>query len=416
MFSTVSPYFHGAPAFGNTAGSQNAFTEKVRPNVIGVQQSGENLRNFGLSLPFITVQDTDSLQSALEKLRELGGGRISLLAGTYAIKVALSGYGSITIEGVSPTATILDFSSTSANLSFVGTNSYSTGTITSITGTAVVGSSTVWSTNVVAGMSLFIGTRWYVIASVTDDTHLTLAESYGDNVSVPGAAYVIAYPQTDIVIRNVGIKNSTGTGLVFTDCRRVILSNVQCITNNVGIAYTRVSELSKDTVIVAGSTSDGIQVTSVGLCNWTSVNSDGNGGNGLTASVWKTGILSGCAFDANTGDGLNLTTVTNIQLVVDASANGGQGIEFVATSDSCSVAGFAQGNTSDGIKLTASSDNIHIQDCFIVGNGAYGVNIADSSCDNAIILGNTFASNSTAASTDSGTGTLIRSNIGLTDN
>jgi len=76
---------------------------------------------------------------------------------------------------------------------------YTTGTITSITGTAVVGSGTSWDTssNVEAGdyfimnddhtSDVEVDANWVKIASVTDDTHLTLESSYTKN----GSAYTI---------------------------------------------------------------------------------------------------------------------------------------------------------------------------------------------------------------------------------
>ena len=80
------------------------------------------------------------------------------------------------------------------------TETYIDGTISSITGTAVVGSSTVWgngTTNIVAGDYFIMDndhseniepdSNWTQIASVTDDTHLTLSSSYTKN----GTAYKI---------------------------------------------------------------------------------------------------------------------------------------------------------------------------------------------------------------------------------
>ena len=77
------------------------------------------------------------------------------------------------------------------------TDTYTTGTISSITDTAVVGSGTAWSTNVAAGDYFIMDSdhdsdsepdsNWVSIASVTDDTHLTLSSAYTKN----GTAYKI---------------------------------------------------------------------------------------------------------------------------------------------------------------------------------------------------------------------------------
>src|SRR5690348_7032234 len=73
----------------------------------------------------------DDLQAAINSINSEGGGTLLLESGTYNISTALTGYSSLTIEGVSAGSTILNFQG-SANLSFTGTNVYTTGTITSI--------------------------------------------------------------------------------------------------------------------------------------------------------------------------------------------------------------------------------------------------------------------------------------------
>ncbi len=70
---------------------------------------------------------------------------------------------------------------------------YSTGTITVTNGsTAVVGSGTTWlSSNVKAGDVLNVAGQLYLIASVEDVTHLTLALAYG-GATASGLAYTAA--------------------------------------------------------------------------------------------------------------------------------------------------------------------------------------------------------------------------------
>jgi len=75
---------------------------------------------------------------------------------------------------------------------------YTTGTITSIAnaGTAVVGSSTVWTERMAGRYIRFtysdtVNTgdgQWYEIASVTDGTHLTLTRAYGGTAIAAGTA------------------------------------------------------------------------------------------------------------------------------------------------------------------------------------------------------------------------------------
>lgn len=363
----------------------------------------------------LSINTTQDIASSLSALNTAGGGTLYLGAGTWTISSAITGYSSIAIVGISPAQTILDFNSTASNLAYAGSNVYTTGTITAASGTAITGSGTTWTAGM-AGRHLFLGTRWYLIASVTDTTHLVLAEAYGDNVTLP-ASYRIATVIQDVVLRNIALKNSTGTAVTFTDARRLQFDNVQLITNNKGIVCTNVSEINCDRLLSVASTSNGIEMTNVGLSDFESTNAVGNGGHGFVFNNVKTCSFYACASNSNTTDGFNITTGVALSLLVTASSNGGQGIEFVATNDDIAVFnGAFSGNTSDGIKLTATSDNCRIYATNIAGNGGYGVNIAASTCDNNTLVDNIFASNSTAALNDSGTGTVRRGNIGLADN
>lgn len=364
-----------------------------------------------------TIGPTDDIQTNLDALNAAGGGTLYLTAGTWMVGTTINGYSSTAIVGVSPSASIIDFNSTAAHLSYAGTNVYSTGTISSITGGVnITGTGTSWLANVHAGQMLFLGTRWYTIAAVLTDTTLTLAESYGDNVSLP-SSYRIATVIQNIAISNVGLTGSTGTALTLNDCRFVETSSIVIYGNNKGVVATNVSEIDSDRFASTGNTSNGAELTNVGLSNIANLNAIGNGGHGVVISNVETISIQPFAVSSNTGDGMNITSAIDLTLFGQASGNGANGIQLVATNDNVVIKdGPITGNTADGIKLTATSDDTRIYALDITGNGAYGVNIAASTCDNTLILGNIFAGNTTAAVNDSGTGTLIRSNIGEADN
>lgn len=375
------------------------------------------LANVTIGGLLLTIDNTSDIQTSIDTLNAAGGGTLYLKSGTYTVTTALTGYSSITIIGVSPDETIINFSSTAANLSFAGTGVYTTGTITSITsGVNVTGSGTSWLANATAGQHLFLGTRWYLIAAVTGDTTLVLAEGYVDNVTMPGASYRIASVKQNIKISDLSIKNSTGTGLTFTDCRKLTLNNVLFVSNNKGIALTNTSECGADNIVVVTSTSNGVELTNVGLSDFESINSISNGGSGFVFNNIKAVTFYPCSATANTADGFNITTGVNLDLVIEASGNGGQGVECVSACSDIVMQTIAKGNTSDGIKLTATSDNCKIANGDIQSNGGYGVNIAASTCDNNIITGNAILLNTSGQINDSGTGTLIRGNIGAYDN
>jgi len=144
---------------------------------------------------------------------------------------------------------------------------------------------------------------------------------------------------------------------------------------------------------------------------------DAQAGHGFELDTVTNSLFSPLFSLNSSGDGLNVTDCANLQIDGVFIENGGDGAEFVSgNSDITLTTSAFENNGSDGVKLTASSDNVHIMSSSLQNNGGYGLNIAASTCDNATIIGNNFAGNTTAAHTDSGTGTIIVGNSGVSDN
>ena len=369
--------------------------------------------NVGQSV--LSIDNTSNIQDALDSLSSNGGGILNLQDGTYILTENIIIPSGVTMIGVGPTNTILSGAG-QYGISCAGSGAYTTGTITVASGVNITGSGTSWLANVTAGQSLFLGLRWYTIAAVTGDTSLILAEPYSGSVTLP-STYRIATLATDVGLNGIGIVACPGTGLAFTDCRRLILNNLLTLQNNVGISITNATEVGASFIVSTGNTTDGVQATSMALFDWRSVNSVGNGGYGfLMSSIDQFSMLPFNA-DGNTSGGVKITTGTDGLLNGNANGTGGKGFELVATCDGIKFLGVdAVGNTSDGLKLTATSDNCKVQMSDFTGNGGYGINIAAASCDNTIVLGNTLSGNSSGSVNNSGTSTLIRSNIGVADN
>lgn len=387
--------------------------------------SGDNLTWDGTTLTIagnfvigglsVTIDNTSDIQTAIDLLNTNGGGTVYLKGGTYTQNTALAGYSSVKIVGDSQVTTIIDFNSTAANLSFAGTNVYTTGTVTVASGTAITGSGTTWTAGM-AGRHLFLGTRWYQIAAVTDTTHLVLAEAYGDNVTLP-STYRIASIMQNVYIENVQFKNSTGTALTLDDCRKCYFTNVLYLTNNKGFVFTNCSEIAMSLVSIVASVSNGCEFTNVGLSDSNSLNSVGNGGHNVVWSNVKNISVQPLVCDSATGDGLNATSAVDSVVFGEFSSNGGQGIEMVSGCNNFTVKDAdICNNTSDGIKLTATSDDCKFYGNDIKSNGGYGINVAASTCDNNIISSSTLVSNSSGQVNDLGTGTVIRGNVGVDDN
>lgn len=366
------------------------------------------------------VGPLDDIQKALNAANSSGGGRVHLQSGTYVIETPLIGYSNIEIIGDNATNTTIDFNSSSANISFDGNDVYDTGTITSITsGVMVTGLGTSWLDNVTTDHQLFIGERWYKIVAVTSNTTMILGEGFaglGSLDSFPGVSYRAAKVKQGIEIKELTIKNSTGTGITFDDCKDVILEDVIITGCNKGAVYTNSSSLACTRLIVPANTSNGVEFTNCGFGDFDGLSSAGNGGHGMVLSGCRIMPYTFCSMSANTNDGVNVTDCDTIVMEIEAASNGGQGVELVSGNHNIYVQdSLVSANTGDGVKLTATSDNCKIVIAEITSNGGYGVNIAASTCDNTIISNSVLDSNTSGQINDEGVGSSYSGNKGIPD-
>lgn len=371
-------------------------------------EGNAEFQNVSIGQQIVTTSPSLGIQFGLDELNPATGGVLQLRPGSY-FPGQLDGISNLTVIGSGQGNTFIDFASQNNNWLFQGTNVYTTGTIVSITsGVMVTGSGTSWLANASAGQYLFIGTRWYLIAAVTGNTTLVLAEAYADNVTLP-ANYRIATIIQNVRFENLTVRNSGITGLEFMDARNISFQNVTCLANDVGISFENISLILTQGLIIPNNVSDGAQFTNVGLCNVQALNTPGNGGNGVTMNNCKTLALFFSSASGNGGNGYDLTSCDNNLLQVEANGNGDNGIECVSACNFNFINnGFANGNVNDGVKLTATSDfNTIGSSQTATDNGGYGVNIAAASDDENYVIAIQYDNNTTGDLQDNGTGTKI---------
>ncbi len=365
----------------------------------------------------LTVQPGDDVQAAIDLLEADGGGVIRFAAGTHTITTALVGVSAIRFIGENTSTTILDFNSTSANFTFAGTSIYTTGTITAVTsGVLVEGSGTAWLSNITTSHQILIANRWYRVASITDDTNLVLSEGHDGAGSFPGQAYRAAVVVEDIEFEELTIINSTGTAFDFDDCRNILFDDVEIANNAVGVTFDNCSEVVFNTVLVPSSTGNGVEINNCALTNFSSFSVPASGGHGFVINDARLVTIRSSSFAGGTSatsDGLNVTSGDTITLTTtNLSANGRHGAHLVSGNrhinfNNCNV----NGNTTDGIRLAATSDECKIANSDLDDNGGFGVVVGNSNCDNNQISDSFFDNNTSGNISDSGTGTLIRDNI-----
>jgi len=360
-----------------------------------------------------------NIQEAIDRCQAQGGGIVRLQDGTHTVAsdLTIPVNTPIQILGINMTTTVIDFNSTSYRIILAGSGIYTTGTVTISSGVTVTGSSTAWlSSGLVAGDEMFLGNRWYKIATIAGDTTIILAEGYGGS-PLSGASYRAGKIVKDVAFNELTIQGSTSASgaIDVDDARNILLGSVTFALNQVNGIFTNFSEFYAETMVSASATGNGFEfhTGSLGFC--TSFANVSNGGHNFVLDTISQFTFLACVGNAATTDGWNITSCDTIAFfAVQANANGGQGFELVSGNSNITIHNSeASNNTSDGIKLTASSDECRITSCRTKLNGAYGINIAASTCDNNIITDNIILLNTSGQLTDSGTGTIVASNVGV---
>lgn len=361
-----------------------------------------------------TVSIDGNIQEAIDIVGSHGGGEVHLDAGTFELTEGLNIPSNVALVGQGIGVTILNLSAETA-IQAHGTNVYSIGTITSVVGgTAVTGSGTSWLANVVAGYQIWLNNRWHIIAAVTGNTTLVLAEAYTGPPISAGTAYVTANVVSNVKFQGFTVQQSSqDTSIVdFSYCRGASIKEVLGYGGDVNflLFYVSVGYLSQ--VISASSSAYGFKFLNCGLFTVNDCPALSSLNTGFYISNMNVCDFDSCISEGNTIDGVYIDNSTNTFLNISSSQNNGMGYKLNSANENIIIFGSSIfNNATDGIRLVATSDNCRISNNLIQSNGSVGIVIAAASCNDNIIIGNIITINTAGIVTDSGTNTLIRSNI-----
>ena len=356
----------------------------------------------------INVSPDEDIQAAIDELNNAGDGTVFLKSGTHKRTTNLILYSHITLEGQTADGAIIDFGNNAAGIQIVGSDAYTTGTVTIANGgVTVVGSSTVW-TSAMVGRHILLGSIWYPITVFTDATHITIELPYGQD-DLSAATYVIATTIKDCFLRRITIKNSTTQAIKYQYADELEFNNVKTQTSAVGMDGDDASNIGIYEYDGIANTAN-MQTTNVHL-----LEIDPAGGLDTTNDDF---VFSGCKdmeisplFSVNAGGvGFKFTDCSDIGgRTLDAIKSGGIGIEFVSGNARIKFSQLAaKGCAGDGVKLTANTDDCAFTDIISKDNGGWGINIAAATCDNNVIHNPTISGNTSGAIQDLGTGTEIQ--------
>ena len=365
----------------------------------------------------LTLSPGDDIQSAVDSMSSNGAGTLQLSPGTYNVSTDIVLPSSVVITGIGP-GVVIDFGSGAHQIQMKGSNAYATGTLSVTQGsTSVTGSGTTW-TNGMVGQSILLEDFWYTVASVGSATSITLDSSYR-GTTLSGSTYVIADIISNSGISNVTLQNSSVALVSSQYGDSCFVSDVVMDSGLLGVESLDSSGFQVLNSFTTGCGS-GVSINNSHFGTYTNSNNVGNSPNGGNSFVnSRNWTLSAFGSQGCTGNGLSLQGCSNVGIENFAIRQiDGIGIEFVSgNSDIGVLDGDIEYCTSDAIKITGSTDGIVIGTANTIRNNTgWGVNIANANCDTNIVIGNSFSNNTAGNVTDSGTGTLIRSNGGVADN
>lgn len=364
---------------------------------------------FEIGGTIITVTKIADLQGAINEVSDEGGGTVNLVPGTYTATANITLPSNVTLDGNGST---IDFGGGAFQVLIQGTNAYSTGTITATYGSAaIVGVGTTWTSDMV-GRSILLGDYWYEITAFTDTTHITIGSVFiGTNLS--GDTYVIATTVNNTRIEKITLTNSSVALLKFRYVNLLKIVEISLISALQGIDGSDSNNIYLlDGSFVDSCTSDGIVYNNVPFCvfdNFLISNITGTGLDLTRVSNTGIGLFS---LQGITGVGLKFTNCYDLGLINYAFIKcSSHAIEFVSGNRDMNIGyGYIDSAGGDGIKLTATSDTIEIQQSSIINCTGYGINIAAVTDDNNIIAGNSFINNTAGNIQDLGTLTIIAGN------
>ncbi len=196
------PLIKRKPSFGETRRGLLSMGTKV------------GKRDIRLGFKTIVVFPGDNIQEAINSLKRVGQGRVLLKNGTHKPTYIIILSSNIYIEGENAGSTIIDFNSTSNQIQVVGSDAYSTGTISITNGTLTVTGVGTTFTSAMIGRNILLRGVWYPILAVGSTTSLTIGLPFAGK-TLSGATFVLATIINDVKVVNMTVKGSTLANIKF---------------------------------------------------------------------------------------------------------------------------------------------------------------------------------------------------------
>jgi len=267
-----------------------------------------------------------------------------------------------------------------------------TGTISCTSGSSsVVGIGTTF-TNLSPGDYIQLKSNHFEIASIADDTNLTIS-TVNNSGDISGQALLAQSLYSSIIISNLRIANSSISGIYIRGADRIIISNIGITLCNIAIEIVSSYNINIISAVCITNVTDGISLTNTFGCAIGPCSSTNNGDNGIViAGNSETVVVTNCYIGQNTVNGIEVTGTSNqIQLNLCDIEYNNYGILSNSGTQKIQILGCTiKNNTLSGAFL--SNSKTLLSSCDINNNNDAGVKLNN----NATIIGNIFSENTGA--------------------
>lgn len=345
------------------------------------------------------VGEFETIQEAIDYVNLLGGGRVFIKSGTYALTDHIVMYSNVHLEGESRDSVILDFNSNNKYFKVLGDVDIApSGTISVTTDDATVtGAGSDFANEAEAGDYILINDAWYKIDSITDATHLELEGTYRGEAQA-GLAYAFMSPLVGIKVENLTIRESGAIysaqfyAIVNSTVKNIMLRN----NTSTGVRFTFLSDCSVTDIYSMYNGQIGIHIQATQSTYFLGLSSLSNNNDGIQidGNLLRDVKLVACNSSHNSGHGFDLGGLARINLMgCNAVGNDGNGFDLPAVGYSALTNCEAESNGGHGISLTITSNRNRIVACKSTNNGDDGIYIAVGAIKNIVtnnvVTGNT---------------------------
>ncbi len=256
-----------------------------------------------------------------------------------------------------------------------------------------------------------------------DNIHVQGVGSGGSIIDFGGLAKQIQIvgtamnPVQSVFLEGFTVQNSTTDLIRVQYANNFVGSDVASSNGLSGISLDNVTIFNWSVGAVDSCGSGMILSNMIGVTVYNTFLSNITSGGGYVASNSSNSGFIDSSLDTVTGGGYIITNCNDFGILAYSVVNvTGVGILLDGCSNISISAGLVNNASGDGMKFQNSTGMVQVVTGTFTNNGGYGVNVSDAGSANNLFTSGIYSTNSSGAFHDLGTGTLIRSNIGVADN